>query len=122
MIVWPGCKPRGRSALQVVPQITEPMGRNWRQPDRSRIVMDETHAFMTRRAFEELAEYSHSMPTGVYDGKMWRSQYATRRGGPFALFYIHWYAPSIIGDPTMCSTMTREVVFVSSERREAGHD
>jgi hypothetical protein len=112
MEMWTGCKPRGRSALHVVPPITELVGRSWRQPNRARIVIDDAYAYMTRSAFEDLAEYSHSMPTGVYDGKMWRSQYATRRGGPFVLFYLHWYAPSTKGDPSMCSTMTREVVFV----------
>jgi hypothetical protein len=59
-------------ALQDIPPITHPMGRNWPQPDRARILIDETHALMTKRTFDELKEYSASFPSGVYPGKMWK--------------------------------------------------
>lgn len=56
----------------VIPPITEPMGAHWRQPARDAILVDDVHAVMTELTFRQLAEYSCSMPSGVYPGKMWR--------------------------------------------------
>lgn len=56
----------------VIPPITDPMGKNWDQPPTSSILIDDTHAVMTRATFEALAEYSATFPSGVYEGKMWR--------------------------------------------------
>ena len=51
--------------------MTDPMGRHWRQPPRERILIDDTHALMDLATFEQLSEYSCTIPTGVYPGKMW---------------------------------------------------
>lgn len=56
----------------VIPPITDPMGRNWGQPDSSLITLDKTHALMSMATFNRLAEYSASNPSGVYVGKMWK--------------------------------------------------
>lgn len=56
----------------MIPAMTDPMGRHWRQPDPSAILLDYTHALMTSAVFKQLPEYSGSVPSGVYPGKMWR--------------------------------------------------
>jgi hypothetical protein len=49
------------------------------------ILVDETHAVMTRDAFEALPEYSCTIPTGTTIGKRWR------RGEPYVGTRLHWY-------------------------------
>lgn len=58
--------------VEVIPAMTDPMGRHWRQPPREQIEVDATHALMTEATFKALSEYSATIPTGVYPGKMWR--------------------------------------------------
>lgn len=70
-------------ALEVIPPVTDPMGRNWDQPDRKAILVDETHAIMTQRTFDQLKEYSATFPNGVYPGKMWK-----RHDGAFDLEFL----------------------------------
>ena len=69
---------------KIIPQITEPLGKYWRQPDRKYIELDDTHALMSEQTFLELADYSFSRPTGVYQGKMWRTKYNKD-------WVLHWY-------------------------------
>lgn len=42
------------------------------QPSRDAILIDDTHAVMTRYTLAALHEYNTSQPTGVWPGKMWR--------------------------------------------------
>lgn len=75
----------------VIPPITDPMGRYWDQPSASEIIIDDEYALMKRATFNKLAEYNCSKPSGVYPGKMWRVDNATyhkkevERGA-----YRHW--------------------------------
>lgn len=55
------------------PPITDPMGKYWEQPSRFDIEIDDKHAVMSLATFKKLHEYSCSVPSGVYPGKMWRS-------------------------------------------------
>lgn len=68
----PGTSFTERWPKNVVPPITEPMGRYWEQPPTRDILIDDTHAVMSRKTLESLHEYSCSTPSGVYEGKMWR--------------------------------------------------
>lgn len=56
----------------VIPPMTHPYGKYWDQPSTSDILLDDSHALMSRRTFESLREYSATNPTGAYEGKMWR--------------------------------------------------
>lgn len=56
----------------MIPVMTDPMGRHWRQPPPERIEIDDKHALMTEATFKDLLEYSATIPSGVYPGKMWR--------------------------------------------------
>lgn len=95
------------NAEHPIPPITDPMGRHWDQPDRSRILVDDNHALMDERTFKELGDYSCTIPTGVYDGKMWK------RGEPYGKperWYLLWYGPSDKLD--QCSVNFREIILV----------
>ena len=87
----------------MIPPITHELGAYWKQPPLSDLLVDETHAVMTERTLKALAEYSTTIPTGVYEGKMWRR--ATYPG-----WLLCWYGP---GDrPDNCSIATREILVV----------
>lgn len=87
-----------------IPPITDPLGRHWRQPSRSNVAVDDTHAVMTQRSFNLLPEYSSSMPTGVYPGKMWKL--ITREGVP----YLCWYG-IVEGRDDLCSNNNRQILI-----------
>lgn len=54
-------------------EITDPLGRYWKQPKVSEILVDDDCAIMSLDAFNLLATYSASIPSGVYCGKMWKN-------------------------------------------------
>lgn len=85
-----------------IPPITDPLGKYWRQPDRNRIEVDETHALMTEADFESLSEYSTSIPSGVYPGKMWRRQQVDG-------WYLVWFGEC--ADPSKCSINFRKALL-----------
>ena len=91
------------SDTNVVPDMTDPLGRHWRQPPHDAIVLDNTHAVMTRASFDALSDYSTTIPTGVYPGKMWREEYGGR-------WFLRWFG--IVPDrPNLCSNNQREIIL-----------
>lgn len=61
---------------------------------------------ISRAQFDKLREYSHSFPTGVYFGKLWRSQLA---GGSWIVRgYVE--AP---GDPSMATVRAWKPFFTA---------
>ncbi len=102
-------------AQEPVPRMTHPYGKHWDQPDRSEILIDETHALMTRKTFNELKEYSATNPTGAYEGKMWKrhdgsfdQQFLARGGRP--VWMLCWYGRC--DDPGMVSNNYRKIILV----------
>lgn len=87
-----------------IPPITDPLGAYWEQPDRAEIQLGVgTHnAFLTQNAFDRLKEYSTTIPTGVYPGKMWKS----RRGDHWELC---WYGEV---QNNRCPIESRDIVIV----------
>lgn len=75
-----------------IPPITDPLGKFWNQPDLKLILIDDTHALMEMATFEGLADYSCTMPSGVYPGKMWRCRvkYDDESMG----WLLRWYGES----------------------------
>lgn len=67
-----------------LPEMTDPLGRHWRQPEglRDRVGLYETHATISERDWRGLSRYDSSTPSGVYAGKAWRR-------GP----YLCWFGP-----------------------------
>lgn len=104
-------------ATKVIPPMTHPYGKHWDQPDLSEIVIGVRHAAMTKKTFEKLRDYSHSRPTGVYEGKMWRSKCNIEIGGSEFYHgkveerhYLHWW--DISEDPDKCSHHIRIILII----------
>ena len=96
-----------------IPPITDPHGKYWRQPAVSSILIDDTHALMSRLDFMKLAEYSSTIPTGVYDGKMWKRHDGIHNGKikpEECKWLLCWYGPS--PHPESCSINSREILIV----------
>ena len=92
--------------MNQIPETTDPPGKYWCQPSCKDVLIDDVSAVMDQMAFEKLAEYSSTYPSGVYPGKMWKAHIHGR-------WYLRWYgiAP---GKPTFCSNNIRELLVVAS--------
>lgn len=102
--------------ITTIPEMTHPFGQHWDQPDRSEILLDDTHALMTVKTFKGLHEYSASQPSGVYEGKMWRRhdgafdyEFIARGGKP--VWQLCWF-DSVPNNPDVCCTMRRRIILV----------
>lgn len=73
------------TAEQIIPKITDPRGKSFKQPHRRFIEMDDKSALMSEQTFKALKEYSTYFPSGQYAGKMWK---ANVRGK----WYLRWYS------------------------------
>lgn len=91
------------SPTDAIPAMVDPLGQHWNQPDRKRITIDDTHALMDEATLKSLAEYSTSMPSGVYVGKMWKARHAGK-------WWLRWYGEST--QPDCCSNNQREILTV----------
>jgi hypothetical protein len=87
------------SAIDVIPPITDPLGKYWDQPPREAIEIDDTHALMTYQTMKKLHNYESTIPTGVYPGKIWR------RKDQLCWFDVH-------EDPKLCSIYVRDILVV----------
>lgn len=88
----------------LIPPMDDTRSSFWQQPSRTEILVTGDHAAMTQAAFDQLSEYSRSMPSGVYPGKMWKL--FTEDNTP----YLCWYG--IVADnPDVCSNNYRKVVL-----------
>ena len=93
------------TAEDIVPEITHPLGKHWDQPKRSDILLnkDEDVFVMTEEIFNKLATYNTSIPSGAYEGKMWKS---TR----FGKNYLMWYGED--KDPNKVSINNKLISIV----------
>lgn len=87
----------------VIPDMTDPLGACWRQPDREAILVDEQHAVMTPATLAQLHEYSSTLPSGTYAGKMWRRSVGD--GG----WWLCWYGELV--SPDEISIHRRQVLL-----------
>lgn len=78
----------------VIPPMTHPYGKHWEQPRLDEITIDSETATMSLDAFDLLADYSASMPTGAYEGKMWKARVG---GTAEECWNLVWYGYSNIG-------------------------
>ncbi len=96
-----------------IPPITDPLGKHWIQPSLDKILIDDTYALMARATFDSLAEYSATIPSGVYPGKMWK-----RHDGLFdpqckpedRMWFLMWFGEC--EDPGMCSNNFRAILIL----------
>lgn len=104
---------RAERIFSPIPPITHPLGRSWNQPNRARIEIDDKFALMSQRTFDELADYSCSRPSGVYEGKMWKRHdgiYDPDCDPADHVWLLCWYGFS--EKPGMVSNNHREIVIV----------
>lgn len=88
----------------IIPLMTDQLGRYWEQPPVDNILIDDTYAVMDEHTLKCLCDYSRSMPSGVYPGKMWKAIM------PNGQTFLRWYGEH--SDPNMCSNNQREVLLV----------
>jgi len=87
------------------------MGSSWSQPKISEILLDDEYALMTNESFNKLAEYSFSMPTGVYVGKMWKCDVNWhRKNGDEPSYFLCWFGFSEKGEK-FCSNNYRKILI-----------
>lgn len=107
----PAAKPRARVAVHVIPPMTDPLGKHFRQPRREAIWIGQDTAHMSRATFDALAEYSTTYPSGVYPGKMWKAELfdpKTRR--PTGVWQLRWFG-IVPGNDKVCSNNSRTIVL-----------
>ncbi|GAB4059149.1 hypothetical protein GCM10028811_12470 [Uliginosibacterium sediminicola] len=88
--------------MNAIPPMTDERGRHWRQPSCDRVLIDDTHAVVSKADFDMLSNYSTSNPSGVYPGKMWRAEWAGKH-------YLRWFGD---GGPTKCTNNQRLLIVV----------
>jgi len=87
----------------MIPKMSHPLSSAWDQPNPDYFLIDDTHVIMSERDFKWLRDYSSSQPSGVYDGKMWKSQWN-------GVWSLKWFGPS--DKPGFCSTSCREIIVL----------
>lgn len=106
-------------SANVIPPITDDLGRYgaWSQPKPGDIKLEGEYAEMGLAVFERLHEYSASVPTGRYSGKMWKMN-ASRRLGVFSVpydengevWYLRWYG--VVDDENRLAIYSRRIRIV----------
>ncbi|MDR2004133.1 MAG: hypothetical protein LBQ74_13970 [Prevotella sp.] len=87
----------------IIPTMTDPLGKYWDQPDKDNILIDDSHAVMNKQDFDRLADYSLSQPSGVYAGKMWKALYGHT-------WYLCWFG--VDPEPGYCSNNYRKILMI----------
>lgn len=92
-----------------IPPLDEERRGSWDQPPREDILLDSNGATMDQATFDRLPEYSRSIPSGVYPGKMWkRDEWDSVRHEHH--WFIGWYG--ISEDPTKCTVNFRPIFLM----------
>lgn len=89
--------------LVKIPVMTHPLSGAWDQPNTNRVLVDKEVAVMDSKTVHELKEYSCSVPTGVYEGKMWRNYYNGE-------WYLNWW--DVSDEPNKCSHKKRLILVI----------
>jgi len=92
----------------IIPPISDPQGKGWNQPSTEKIKIYDKTAVMCKETFDALNEYSTSIPTGVYPGKMWKVHLKNVKNND--KWFLRWFGES--KDPKYCSNHCREIIIV----------
>ena len=121
----PAAKPRARVAVHVIPAMTDPLGKYFRQPRREAILIGQDTAFMSRATFDALPEYSTTNPSGVYPGKMWKAElFGYVRTGEYTkrnswqgtgVWELRWFG-IVPGNDKVCSNNSRVIVLPKEKK------
>lgn len=86
-----------------IPPITDPLGSHWEQPCADNWLFDDTHVVIPARDLKRMHSYDSTMPTGVYEGKMWQRHEPSRH-------LLVWYGPC--NEPKRCGIYFREILVL----------
>lgn len=88
-----------------VPPIKDRRGNAWKQPDPKEFAFDEhnDYVLMNRKQFDELRDFSKSIPPSLYIGKMWRGS------DDGQTWFLHWWDDVTVGHT---SHYLREIILV----------
>lgn len=95
----------------LIPVMTHKLSSGWDQPSTEKILVDDESAVMDNKTFEQLKNYSTSIPSGVYEGKMWRRLIGID-------WYLCWYCQS--DRPSMCAVDKRKIIISDRDTFEVG--
>jgi len=93
-----------------LPQMTHPHSRYWNQPRLDELAVYDDIAIMDQSTLECLSDYSTTIPTGAYEGKMWR-----RSNGPDK-WLLCWYGLS--EDPDKVSINSRPIRLIRNKDKD----
>lgn len=77
--------------IEILSPIPEYSERLWGQPHRNEILVTDETATMPEDVFRVLKEYSHSVPSGQADGKMWKARWEDNQKIE-TIWYLRWYS------------------------------
>ncbi|UZV39811.1 hypothetical protein [Xanthomonas virus PB119] len=63
---------------------------HWDQPHRDQMLVGDEYVTMSQKVFDQLREYSATMPSGHSAGKMWKCKYVNRMTAEIT-WYLRWY-------------------------------
>lgn len=105
-----------------VPAMTHPLSKHWDQPYASAMLfeaeddgLEPVRVRMRRATWEALCAYDTPIPSGVYEGKMWRCSPWDGSG-----HYLRWYGTSRNGNPDQCSINTLPAIICDCVDRGDG--
>jgi hypothetical protein len=90
--------------MHPIPLMTHPLSIYWKQPDRKSIEIDGEYALMNEESFKLLPEYSSTLPSGIYDGKMWKCNSKVEG------WLLGWYATC--EDPNYYKTCAKKIKII----------
>lgn len=96
--------------IKKIPPMTDPLSVHWKQPNPDNIIIDNKSALMSEKDFKLLPDYSLSRPTGLYQGKMWKSEFTNG-----------WFLAFVVSDPNDANyvfTFWREILIVKENENE----
>lgn len=108
------------NGADVIPLMTHSYGKYWKQPATSEIEIEERYAVMGKETFEKLLDYSCSIPSGAYEGKMWR-----RENGAYDLEFVQgvgkpewWLCWYDVSDKPDCVSVQHRIIKIREETGE----
>lgn len=105
--------------MTLIPIMTHPLSKHWEQPDSRNFIFDIENktVAMNKDDFDKLHNYSCSIPSGVYEGKMWKANANEfPPNGDFEKWdktpkwYLRWYDRD--EDPNKCSIKTYSLIII----------
>jgi hypothetical protein len=96
--------------FNAIPELKSPYSTPPKQPADIRLApMDDTHVVLTRRQIAGLLEYSTTLPSGVYPGKVWKAIDAS------GTILLRWYGVCPEAPDTHCTNNQRIVLIGRSK-------